>query len=114
MALRVKSSAEWGREGVCVVPAHKGTIAEAEPLGPELARIGDQPQRRGPALRSRPRPRDERDAHLFKVTGTALRRELPSLGRQRMRLRAPANDRWSETLGPASVHHDLNRVRLIP
>ena len=45
----------------------QGAIADNKRLGPILAMIRNEQQRRGPERRSGPRRRDQRDARLFKV-----------------------------------------------
>ena len=45
----------------------QGAIADNKRLGPILAMIRDEQQRRGPQRRSGPRRRDQRDARLSKI-----------------------------------------------
>jgi hypothetical protein len=45
----------------------QGAIADNKHVGAVLAIIRDEPLRREPERRSRPRRRDQRDARLFKV-----------------------------------------------
>ena len=46
---------------------NQGAIADNKRLGPVLAMIRDEQQRRGPERRSGPRRRDQLDVRLFKV-----------------------------------------------
>jgi hypothetical protein len=53
----------------CHLAVYQGAIADNKRLGPMLAMIRAGQLRRGPARRSGPRRRDQRDARLFFKVG---------------------------------------------